>query len=152
MSQFFTTIPGIIISIGGILAVAVIGLGYVIGLWKKNKDGQDDRLIGILEKTVKELSTKVDNLEKREKELTREVEGLRTDNKKYIEILQGRDQQTQEFYRQAFDAMKTSKETFELVKAMAQGMTDTNKNIDKLIDLIGKHADVIDHSITSNKQ
>lgn len=158
MEHFFTTVPGIIIAIGGIIAVAIIGAMYVVGLWKGKKDDADDRLIKILKETVdtqtkniEDLDKKVTKLQEREKALTEEVHELRKDNKKYIDILQGRDQQTQEFYKQAFEAMKVSKETYTLVAAMATGMADTNKNIEKMIDLISKHADVIDHSITSNK-
>lgn len=149
----------LITTIGTIGVVVVVGALYFAGLWKGKKDDADDRLIKILKETVDaqtknidDLDKKVTKLQEREKELTNEVSELRKDNKKYIEILQGRDQQTQEFYKQAFEAMKISKETFTIVTAMAQGMTDTNKNIEKMIDLISKHADVIDHSITGTKK
>ncbi len=149
--EFFSTGVGLIISIGGILSVVVIGALYVAGLWKGKKDEADDRLIKILQTTVGELEKKVGHLERREQELTKEVQELRNENKRYIEILENRDKHSQEFYTQAFDSMKISKETHALVVSMAQGMQSTNSNIEKMLDLLSKHTDVIDHSITSKK-
>lgn len=156
MEQFVKTVPGLIITIGGIIAVGATGFFYIMGLWKKGKDGEDDRLINILKQTVEELSKKVEHLERREADLTKKVEissneisKLRDENKKYIAILQGRDEQTKEFYKQAFKSMEVSRETRDLAETIAKGMTDTNDNIKKLIDLFSKHVDVLDHSINN---
>jgi len=151
MNVFLTTLPGIIVSIGGVIVVCVIGALYVAGLFKQKKDDADDRLIGILQETVGELEKKVDKQGKEIDELTSEVSELRKDNKRYIEILQGRDQQTQKFYEAAFESMKVSKETHSLVASLAASMTDTNTNIAKLIDLLSKHTDVLDHTISGVK-
>jgi hypothetical protein len=139
---------------GGIVTVIVgVAAGmYMLDQWRdkkaKNRDDADDRLNGILEKTVGELGKKVAALEKREQELTKEVASLRDENTKYLAILQGRDEQTQKFYEQAFNSMKVSQETHVLVKTIASGMENTNENIKKLIELLSKHADVLDHSIS----
>jgi len=52
MTGFLATTLGIVISIGGVFALVVVGGLYVLGIWKKGKDGEDDRLIKILEATV----------------------------------------------------------------------------------------------------
>ena len=145
---------------GVVISIIVIILGVAAGLYmladyrdKKRKEKTkeqneaDDRLNSILEKTVKDLSGKVDKLEKREVELTKEVGELRKENEKYLSILQGRDAQTQEFYKQAFDSMKVARDTHELVSTVVKGIGDTNTNMKSLIELIGKHVSVIDHSI-----
>jgi len=139
--------------IGGI-AIVVVGIAagmYMLDQWrdkkKKVKDDADDRLKGILEKTVQELSGKVEKLEKREQELTKEVAELRKENANYLAILQGRDQQTQEFYKQAAEAMQISKETHTLVKTLAESVSGTNATMKKLIELLSKHVDVPDHGI-----
>lgn len=149
--EFFSSVFGLVTLIGGIVAVAVVGALYVAGLWKGKKDEADDRLIKILQTTVGELEKKVGHLEKREQELTKEVHELRNENKRYIEILENRDKHSQEFYTQAFDSMKISKETHALVVSMAQGMQSTNSNIEKMIDLLSKHTDMVDHAITNKK-
>jgi len=149
-SPFTTVVSGIVVVIVGVAA----GM-YMLDQWRdkkqQKKDAADDRLNGILEKTVKELSSKVEKLEQSEKELRREVAGLRNDNKLLTEILQGRDAQTQEFYKKAFESMTTSKETHALVTELVKSSESTNANIRELINLLSKNSDVLDHSISKIK-
>lgn len=116
------------------------------------ENGTEDRLINLLKEEVGELTKKVGKLERREEELTREVSELRKDNERYLKILQGRDEDTQEFHRKAFETMKLSAETHQIVVKMAEGMQASNDNMKQLIGLLSKHADVLDHSISKNKQ
>lgn len=122
MQDFFTTIPGIIVTVCGILAVAVVGGLYLMGLIKGKKDSQDDRLIGLLKDTVTALEQKVDNQKKEHDEilvkltgniekLTKKVDELEKENETLTKVLQGRDAQTQKFYAKAFEA-------FELIRSM----------------------------------
>lgn len=106
-------------TIGGVLVVVVVGALYVVGLWKGKKDNADDRLINILKETVDALEEKVTKQGQEIEELTEEVAELRRDNKHYLDVLQGRDAQTQEFYKQSFESMKVSKETHALVTSLA---------------------------------
>lgn len=160
MELLFSTIPGIIMSVGGIIVVCVIGYTYVMGLLKKNKDGADDRLINILQGTVKALEEKVDkqkedhdaevkNLNTKIDTLTKKVSDLESENETLVKVLQGRDEQTKKFYEAAFESMKTAKETHALVVKMAESIINGNKNVEELIKVISKHADIADHSITA---
>ncbi len=143
MKEFFTTIPGIVISLGAILAVIVTGLLYVLGLYKKGKDGEDDRLIKILQSTVEELEKKVNKQSEDIANLSEEVEELRQDNKKYIEIFQGRDKKTEEFYQQGFEAIKLARETHDIITTVAESIRNTNSAMVKLIEIFGKSVDVV---------
>ena len=143
MQYSLLTISGAIITIGGLLAVVVVGALYVIGLWKGKKDGDDDRLINILKGTVEALDAKVDNqkkehdgiltkLTKEIKDLTSKVSALENENEILVKVLQGRDDQTQVFYKKAFEAMEVAAKTFTLVETM-------NKNHTELMKMLVEH-------------
>jgi len=143
MEQFFTTFPGIIVTIGGILAVASVGGLYVAGLIKGKKDEADDRLINILQETVNALEEKVNKqkedhdtevgkLNEKIDKLTTKVSELEKENETLIEVLQGRDKSTLEFQKQMLDAMRVGMETNGLAK-------DTATKLQHLIDLMGQH-------------
>ncbi len=143
MEIFFTTIPGIVVSLGAILAVIVAGLLYVLGLWKKGKNGEDDRLIQILQDTVNALEEKVNNqkveydetadeLTNKIDKLIRKVDHLEKENLTLREILQGRDEKTQLFYKKAFESMEIGVKTLVLVENM-------NKNHTELMKILVEH-------------
>lgn len=138
MQAFFTSAIGIILTSAGVLVTAVVGLLYIIGLWKKGKDGDDDRLIKILQSTVIELEKKVDNQKKDHDEtlknlttkintLTTKVDELEKENRTLTSVLQGRDEQTQLFYKKAFEAIEVGNKTFALVENMNKNHTDLMK-------------------------
>lgn len=143
MKEFFTTIPGIVISLGAILTVVVTGFLYIIGIWKKGKDGEDDRLIKLLQTTVEELEKKVNKQAQDIEELSTEVQKLREDNKRYIEIFQGRDKETQEFYKAGYKAIETLTNTHDIITTVAESIKNTNSAMEKLIELISKSVDVV---------
>lgn len=148
----FSQIPG-----GQIVAmIVVIALGIAAAIYwldrdrrsrKVEEDGAEDRLINILKKTVDELEKKVNEQGDKIEALTKKVADLEEENETLVRVLQGRDEQTQKFYEQAFASMKVAAETNEIVKQLAQGITGTNKNIESMISLLSKHLDVVDHSI-----
>lgn len=134
MSNFLSTAVGIILSIGSVFAVAVIGGLYVVGLLKGKKDDEDDRLINILDKTVKALQgevkkqkedgdTTIKSLNKKIDDLTVKVNELEKENLTLIKVLQGRDEQTAKFYSEAFKSMETAKATHKLVEDMNKNQT-----------------------------
>lgn len=125
MENFLSTVPGIIISIGGIIAVAVVGVLYIVGLWKNKKDNADDRLIHLLQETVNEMEKKVNQQTLDIERLTKKVSDIERENETLVKVLQGRDEQTQTFYKEAFKA-------FELVETM-------NKNQTEFLSLLAKH-------------
>lgn len=143
MKEFFSTIPGIVISLGAILAVVVTGLLYALGLWKKGKDAEDDRLIKILEGTVNALKVNVDDQKKEYDEnigkltekidsLTIKVEHLEKENETLTKVLQGRDEQTQLFYKKAFEAIETGEKTYKTIENL-------NKNQEDLLAVLREH-------------
>jgi len=160
MEQFLTTIPGTVAAWVVVITLVIGGVLVVIGLWdkkvkerKKETDGSEDRLIEILQTTVNELEKKVDQQTKDIEGLTKTVEELKRDNEKYIDIFKGRDGQTQQFYKEGFEAMKIANLTHDVVTTMAESVKNTNENlkstnenINKLIDLLGKHLEVSDHA------
>lgn len=152
MENFFTTTLGVVISLGAILTVAVTGLLYVIGIYKKGKDGDDDRLINILQTTVTELEKKVNKQTVDIERLTKEVDDLRRENGKYIEIFQGRDGETKEFYKRMYHTMDVITQTHDLITTMATSIDNTNRTMAQLIDLLAKSVDVVGKVAGTNKQ
>lgn len=141
MESLLTQLPyaGVVISIVVVILGIAAGL-YMLEAYRSKKvvyqNEADDRLNKILKDTVDELSKKVDSLEKREKELTLEVGELRKENERYLSILQGRDKDTQEFYKKSLESIETAKSTHEMVQTLLQTLTDTNKNLEELIDVL----------------
>lgn len=141
--------------VSAIVLVALATAAVIYALDKRarerSKDVNEagDNLIKLLKETVDELKTKVDGQEIEIKSLRKAVTELENENEKLVEILQGRDEKTQEFYRQAFEAFKVMQETQATVKVLSENFVNTNKNIENLLTLMSKHVDVIDHSIKS---
>lgn len=135
---------------GMIIAVAtavVVGAVALYGLWDERArkrrhavDGEEDRLIALLTTTVQELEKKVNHQGQEIERLSKKVNDLESENGILIEVLQGRDKQTQKFYEEAFKTMELSKDTHILVKSLHETNKDTNENIKKLIDVIGTQA------------
>ncbi len=143
MEQFFTTIPGIIVTIGGVIAVAVVGIGYIVGVWKGKKDNADDRLITILKETVDALEVKVNKQSEDIEALTRKVDELEKENGTLIEVLQGRDKNTLEFQKQMLDTVRISMETNNISK-------DINSKVAELVDKMDKHLQAV--TLAQSKQ
>lgn len=127
-----------------IATVVIAGAVAIYGLWDKRArerradvDGQEDRLIGLLQTTVSELEKRVNQQDVDIKLLTKKVTDLEHENETLIKVLQGRDEQTKEYYKQAYKSMKIAEETHNIVTKLAEGITQTNKNIEKLINIIG---------------
>lgn len=147
---------------GGVVAgIVIVILGIAAGMYmldsyrskkKKEEDGDEDRLIGILQTTVKELEGKVDKLVAREKELTKEVSDLSKENKTLLAVLQGRDQQTQEFYKQGFESMKRSEQMFETMKTLVESVATLSKSIEKNNEMTADFVKTIkEHFLTIEK-
>lgn len=139
---------------GWIIAVVVLILGGAAGLYmldgyrtkKKDQENKgEDRLITLLQTTVQELEKKVNKQTTDIEALTKKVTDLERDNGLLVKVLQGRDDQTQAFYKQAFEAMKVAQQTHDVVTTLAESMKITNDNTTKLIELLSKHVDVMDH-------
>ena len=150
MEHFFTTTLGIVTSLGAILIVAVTGFLYIVGIYSKQKgerkreeDAGDDRLIKLLQTTVTELEKKVTKQDADLQLLSAEVGKLRSENETLIQILQGRDKQTQLFYEKGFESMKVLTEIAPIIKTIDTTLKDKNESINKLIETISSNAKVV---------
>lgn len=137
-----------------IITFVIVGAFAVYGIWDKVKrdrqkdtDGTEDRLIDLLKKTVDELEKKVNKQTTDIAELTKKVTHLERENETLVRVLQGRDEQTKEFYKQAFDSMKLAQQTHDVVTTLAKNMEVSNTNTTKLIELMGKHLDVMEKKV-----
>ena len=127
---------------------ALLAAGFTAYLvYNRNKDGSDDRLIGILKETVDALEKKVDDqkrehdetvgtLTKKIDNLTKKVDDLERENGTLIEVLQGRDKATLDFQKQMLETVKISMETNGLAK-------ESHQKISELIEIMGKHLEIV---------
>lgn len=140
MEQFFSQFGTYI----AIATLVVAGGVALYGLWdkssrerRKDVNEEEDRLITLLQETVKELEKKVVKQGQDIENLSKKVGDLEHENEILVKVLQGRDEQTKEFYKQAYESMKTTNETFKIVSKLAEGFAQSNANIEKLISIIG---------------
>jgi len=127
-----------------VLAAIAGGFSAYI-IYNRNKDGSDDRLIGILQKTVDELEKKVNKQSDDIESLTKKVDELERENETLIEVLQGRDKSTLEFQRQMLEAMRIGMETNGLAK-------ETASSLNRLTDLISAHIVAIESQESKNNK
>lgn len=156
MNEIISSLPSTLIGWVAVIILLIAGAVALYGLWDKkvkerqrDVDGSEDRLIDILKETVDQLEIKVDKQTKDIEMLTRQVQELTSERKTLLDILQGRDDQTQTFYKQANDSMAVVHETHDVVTTLATSIQNTNVNMAKLIDLLGKHLEVLDRAGTS---
>lgn len=128
----------------GIVGVAISYLITIFGRVFKDKqaasDKADDRLIGLLKNTVEELErNQQDNMRKID-ELSTKVDALEKSNQMMTDIFQGRDQSTQDFQLQGFEAMKKAQQILETVNT-------TNRNVEKLYGVIAQYLKTINVAI-----
>lgn len=144
-----------------IMAFVLFALGVAAAYYFVDKDRRarrreendaEDRLITLLKTTVTEFENKFKAQDEKIAELTKKVDDLEKENGTLVEILQGRDEQTKLFYSRAFKSMEVSQETHKIVLKLAESMSQTNQTVSRLFDLLSKHADVLDHSITNTKK
>lgn len=152
METFFQSLPNSFIGWAGVLTFFVVGAVAFYGLWDKTsrdrrKDGNasEDRLIDLLKKTVDELERKMNKQTIDIEELSKKITHLEKENETLVKVLQGRDEQTQTFYKQAVESMKVAAETHDVVSTLAKNIEVTNTNTTKLIELMGKHLDHMDN-------
>lgn len=150
MKEFLSSLPGTVISLGVIATGVIIGCLYLLGLIKgvqdkteEKKDGAANNLIKILQGTVDELERKVNQQSIDIEKLTKEVHDLKRDNEKYIEIFQGRDKETKEFYKRAYIAMGTVQSTHDMMSTVAESIKNTNTALQGLIEILSKSVDVV---------
>lgn len=113
ITEILKSLPSTITAWVLLIGMAMVGSLAIYGLYDKarierrrSSDSEDDRLINILKGTVDELEKKFTKATNDIDLLTAKVDHLSRENEALIKILQGRDEQTQEFYRQGFVMFK----------------------------------------------
>lgn len=126
------------LGIATIIIAGVFGLIGIISNFRSNRAKQireiDNELISKLSDKVQVLEDEMVQVKLREEKLVKEVGELNAKNKMLIDILQGRDAQTQEFYKAVFEAIKTGNDTHSLVKGMSEAMKKMAASVDKFVE------------------
>jgi len=157
MENFILALPYGYVLMGFVLfALGVAAAYYFVDKDRRarriEEKNAEDRLITLLKTTVTEFENKFSAQDKKIAELTKKVDDLEKENGTLIEILQGKDEQSKKFYEQAFKSMEVSQETHKIVLKLAESMSQTNETVARLFDLLSKHTEIIDHSISSSKK
>lgn len=134
----WVTIAGILIT-GSFVLLQAFGKGIL--RVRKESDDADDRLIGLLQGTVSELDRKVALLEKVNQQMQIDLTKLQTENETMKSILQGRDAATLTFQKAGVESMKRTEAILTIV-------TDTNRNVEKLVALLEKHFKALEVAVT----
>lgn len=109
---------------------------------RKDENDAEDRLIGLLKETTEEFEKKIKAQTTKIETLETKVTKLETENKTLLDILQGRDKRTVEFYDKSFESMQVTAKTHQIVEALATNVTETNKKIQDLVEGLS-NADII---------
>lgn len=132
MYEFISQLPNSPIGWIGLLLAAIAGGFSAYLIYTRQKDGSDDRLIGILQKTVDELEKKVNKQDSDIQALTAKVADLKSTNDTLTKVLQGRDEATLAFQAKVLEAVTIAHETNGRSKEL-------EKSMNKLTDLISAH-------------
>ena len=132
MDNFVSTFGGWI----GIITAVIVGIFAIIGIVNKNSrdlekvqsDTAND-VIKLLKEQVDALSTKVNIQDTDIKTLKQSIDNLKTENRILSDVLQGRDVQTQQFYKDIYASM-------EIVKHNDKTSEDNSKLLAKLVSLV----------------
>ncbi len=150
---------------GVIVAIVVVVMGIAASLYmldgyrdrkKKNQDATDDRVISLLQLNVKELEKTVSKQTVDIEGLSKKVTALERENETLIKVLQGRDAQTQEFYKQGFEAMKKTDEIrnsldvlVKAVKTLSSGLKTNNDMTTDFVKTIKEHFLIVEKAAIS---
>lgn len=101
---------------------------------RKDENKTEDRVIDLLQKEVGILSKRVEQQDKDIKELTKKVTALETENDTLVRVLQGRDDMTQKFYKDAYIAMENIKKTYDVAIGNNTHMTELIELMKKIVN------------------
>ena len=136
MEAFISQVP----YAGVIIMIIIVVVGFFASMYmlsdyrdkrKKKLDASDDRLITILQTTVNELEKKVNKQTTDIESLVKKVSALEKENETLVKVLQGRDEQTQKFYKQGFESMQKTDEIFECMETLVKAVTHLGESLEK---------------------
>lgn len=120
----------------GFATFVIWGVFALIGLFSKTKKGlkkeeteTEDRVMNLLRGEVSELTRKVNKQDVDIKNLTDKVNTLTSENKLLTDLLQGRDGETKQFYKDAYAMM-------EVIKHNDKVSEENNKSLTRIVALI----------------
>jgi len=124
------------LSLIGLVTLGLFAIVGVVDRVRRERDSDanktDDRLISLLKSSVEALERKVADLETLQQQNQVKLEELETRNKILEQVFQGKDAQTQEFYRRGFQEMDKTEQLIMIT-------SKTNENVEKLYKAIEKH-------------
>ena len=139
MQNFVTQFGGII----GIITTVVVGGFAIYGAFNKNskilkKEESDTAkdVIGLLKDQVDALEKKVDDQGTEIKELTDKVQKLTDENKTLRDVLQGRDGETKQFYKDAYEAMKVIGNISQRAEHNDEVSEENSRTLSKIVALL----------------
>ena len=129
------------------ISLAIMGVFAALNIFDKTRTAKaqtqnmaDDRLIDILQKSISALETRLADAERSVKQFEIDMGKLLSENKVLTRVLQGRDDQMQEFITRGFQAM-------EVIPNIMQAATQTNENVERLAKLMERHLQVLENKI-----
>ena len=96
---------------------------------KKEENETEDRVMSLLREEVKELTKKVNKQDDDIRILTEKVDMLQSENKTLKDVLQGRDDSTQQFQKDAYSAI-------EIIKRSEKTSDENAKLLAKIVSLL----------------
>ncbi len=130
---------------GWISFLTLISLGIFTifdkGLSKRREESEkvSNRLVDYLQTTVNSLDTEMKSLKTQQQENILKLTKVTSENELLTKLVQGRDETTQQFQREGFEAIKRSEEILATVKTTNELVKVANANIEKLYRAIEKH-------------
>jgi len=131
-----------------IITLIVVGLLAIPAVFDKTRrdraklaSEETTELINILKEKIDALESRVKTAEENAAQAKIEVADIKKENNRLIEILQGRDQNTQEYQKLGVQAMQTAFETHKAVLANGHKIEAVNKNVERLATAIESHLD-----------
>lgn len=118
----------------------------------KEKDGLEDRIRSLYKEESAAQEEKITNLTQKVDELQKKLEKISIENRIMKDLIQGKDQMTQEFQKQGFEAIKQSATILAQVQKNGEYMKSCNENIVRLATAIEKHLSVTETTTTVEKK
>lgn len=145
IAELSASLPQTLIGWIAVLSLLVTGALAIVGLVDKqrrerNKESAalDADFIAKLQREVNELKTDNAGRDAQISALSAQVGAYKEANENLVKILQGRDENTKQFYQAAFESFKLTRDNHDVLTTIAASMHTANENTTKLIELLGQ--------------
>lgn len=141
------------LALAGMVILGVIAVFGLIDREKKKRDqtidAADDRLIKLLQGTVSSLEKQVNKLSMKVGDLSGKVNKLQTENDILRSILQGKDDDSEQYRKGVNRALTKADKTHEIVGSNSKYLNKINKNIERLAGLMEEHMGAVEKILES---